>query len=212
MRWFTRPAFRISRLIHRFSQKFWSRHFATMVTCRRTSVTRRPFCLRWFKKLRLCTASLFLTKLSIVVLHKTRLGHAIFRQKIHSYIWVAIPVDWVMVLWCRRTGARVKGRMVTWLPKFHRWIGNQICSAMGLCSRARVELRQKYTAKRQDGRESGLSKAFFLQNCPSRNSKLKKKFSSWRIGALGLFWNATKRQSFWRIFWYILYSIVKKLD
>ena len=163
MRWFTRPAFRISRLIHRFSQKFWSRHFATMVTCRRTSVTRRPFCLRWFKKLRLCTASPFLTKLSIVVLQKTRLGHAIFRQKIHSYIWVAIPVDWVMVLWCRRTGARVKGRMVTWLPKFHRWIGNQICSAMGLCSRARVELRQKYTAKRQDGRESGLSKAFFYK-------------------------------------------------
>ena len=30
------------------------------------------------------------------------------------------------------------------------------------------------------------------------------------IGALGLFWNVTKRRSFWRIFRYILYSIVKK--
>ena len=59
----------------------WSRNSATMVTWRRTSVTRRPFCLRRFKKLCLCTASLVLTKLSIVLLHKTRLGHAISRQK-----------------------------------------------------------------------------------------------------------------------------------
>ena len=42
----------------------WSRNFATMVTWRRTCVTRRPFCLRRFNKLCLSTASLVLTKLS----------------------------------------------------------------------------------------------------------------------------------------------------
>ena len=31
------------------------------------------------------------------------------------------------------------------------------------------------------------------------------------IGAIGLFWNATKQRSFWRIFRYILYSLVKKI-
>ena len=41
--------------------------------------------------------------------------------------------------------------------------------------------------------------------------EFKKKFSSWPIRALGLFWNATKQQSFRRIFRYILYSIVKKM-
>ena len=31
------------------------------------------------------------------------------------------------------------------------------------------------------------------------------------IGAIGLFWNATKQRSFWRIFRYILYCLVKKI-
>ena len=31
------------------------------------------------------------------------------------------------------------------------------------------------------------------------------------IGALGLFWNAIKQRSFWRIIRYILYSLVKKI-
>ena len=40
---------------------------------------------------------------------------------------------------------------------------------MGLCSRARVELRQKYNAKRQDGKGKWTKECFSLQNCPSRN-------------------------------------------
>ena len=51
---------------------------------------------------------------------------------------------------------------------------------------------------------------FSLQNCPPRNSKFTK-FSSQPIGALGLFWNATKQPSFWKVFRYILYSLVKKI-
>ena len=51
---------------------------------------------------------------------------------------------------------------------------------------------------------------FFFLNCPSRNLKYTE-FSSRPIGAFGLFWNATKQRSFWRIFSYILYSIVKKI-
>ena len=47
---------------------------------------------------------------------------------------------------------------------------------------------------------------FSLQNRPSRNSKFTK-FSSRPIGKLGLFWNATKQRSLWRIFRYILCSI-----
>ena len=50
----------------------------------------------------------------------------------------------------------------------------------------------------------------FFRDRPSRNSKFTK-FSSRPIGALGLFWNATKQRSFWRIFRYVLYSIVNKI-
>ena len=73
----------------------------------------------------------------------------------------------------------------------------------------------------EKGRESSKERLVFfwwtkegssLQNCPSRNSKFTK-FSSQPIKALGLFWNATKQPSFWKVFRYInfLYSLVKKI-
>ena len=46
---------------------------------------------------------------------------------------------------------------------------------------------------------SAQRKTFLYNYCPSGNSK-STKFSRQPIGALGLFWNATKQRSFWRIF------------
>ena len=72
----------------------------------------------------LCTASLVLTKLSIVLLHKTRLDHAISRQKIPSSIWVAIPVDRVILNWfpCGVDG-RALGRAHIWSRDFQNFMG-----------------------------------------------------------------------------------------
>ena len=58
-------------------------------------------------------------------------GHAFSRQN----IWVAIPVDWVILHWyaCGADG-RLVGRTITWLPKFLGWVDYHIFLA-------RVELR-----------------------------------------------------------------------
>ena len=44
-----------------------------------------------------------------------------------SYIWVAIPIDWVILHWFAcgadgQSGGRACGRTVTWLPKFLGWV------------------------------------------------------------------------------------------
>ena len=67
-------------------------------------------------------------------------------NKTPSCIWVSIPDDWVILYWwaCGADG-RVDARMVRWLQNFFGWISNQIYLAMGLCSRAWVELCYNYT-------------------------------------------------------------------
>ena len=54
-----------------------------------------------------------------------------------SCIWVAIPVDWVILHWyaCGADGQRVDGRTGTWLPKFFGWVDYHIFLGMGLRSR-----------------------------------------------------------------------------
>ena len=73
--------------------------------------------------------------------------------------------------------------------------------------------------KHSDGKETSkeclvffklTKEGFSLLNCPSRNLKFTE-FSLRPIGALGLFWYATKQRSFWRIFKYILYCIIMKI-
>ena len=68
-----------------------------------------------------------------------------FPNKTLSCIWVAIPVDWVILHWyaCGADG-RSRGRSVgrctvTWLPNFFGWVDYHISSAMGL--RPRTALR-----------------------------------------------------------------------
>ena len=67
-------------------------------------------------------------------------GHVVsFQIKLTlSCIWVAIPVDWVILHWyvCGADG-RSGGRCtVTWLPNFLGWVDYHISLAMGLRPRA----------------------------------------------------------------------------
>ena len=71
-------------------------------------------------------------------------GHVVsFQIKLTlSYIWVAIPVDWVTLHWyvCGAEGrslARSLARCtVTWLPNFLGWVDYHISLAIGLRPRA----------------------------------------------------------------------------
>ena len=51
-----------------------------------------------------------------------------------SCIWVAIPVDWVILHWyaCGADRRSVGWCTVTWLPNFLRWVDYHISLAMGL--------------------------------------------------------------------------------
>ena len=75
----------------------------------------------------------------------------------------------------------------------------------------------KYTAKRYRWEEKVQKNAKFLLVDKGRLRFTKLSFEEFEIheiliiGALGLFWNATKQRSFWRIFRYILYPIVKNV-
>ena len=53
-----------------------------------------------------------------------------------SCIWVAIPVDWVILHWyaCAADGHRVDGRTITWLLNFFGWVDYHIFLGLGLHS------------------------------------------------------------------------------
>ena len=72
---------------------------------------------------------------SLVV--KTRVAMRFPAKITSSCIWVAMPVDWVILHWyaCGADG-RLVGRTVTWLPKFLEWVDHHIFLGMGLRSRA----------------------------------------------------------------------------
>ena len=65
--------------------------------------------------------------------------------KMTSCIWVAIPVDCIILHWYAcGVDRRADGRTVTWLPKFLGWVDYHSLLRLGLGSRAllaRVELR-----------------------------------------------------------------------
>ena len=71
---------------------------------------------------------------SLVV--KTRMAMRFPAKITSSCIWVAMPVDWVILHWyaCGADG-RLVGRTVTWLPKFLEWVDHHIFLGMGLRSR-----------------------------------------------------------------------------
>ena len=65
-------------------------------------------------------------------------GNAISRQNNLSYIWVAIPVEWVILHWyaCGADGRSVGRCTVTWLPNFLGWVVYHIFLPMVLrCAR-----------------------------------------------------------------------------
>ena len=68
-----------------------------------------------------------------------------FPSKMTSYIWVAIPADWVILHWYAcGTDGRTDGRTVTWLPNFLGRVDYYIFLGLGLRSRAlraHMELR-----------------------------------------------------------------------
>ena len=79
------------------------------------------------------------TTLLLFFLSKSLGSHAIFfPNKTLSYIWVAIPVDWIILHWyvCG-AGGRSGGRCtVTWLPNFLGWAVYHISLPMLLrCAR-----------------------------------------------------------------------------
>ena len=48
-------------------------------------------------------------------------------------------------LWCRRKGVQAGGRTVTWLPKFCRWMGNQMrLHSRALCAKIKCRLQPSY--------------------------------------------------------------------
>ena len=119
-----------------------------------------------------------------------------------------------------RTVGRSGGRTVTRLSLFlgckyrmHRLPNFLTHGARFARPRAPLKLHHEKT---QMGRESSKEwsvslvdkgRLFFTK---LRNSKFTE-FLPRPIGAICLFWNPTKQRSFWRIFRYILYSIVKKI-
>ena len=85
-----------------------------------------------------CPLSVFVFIDSLVVFASQDRVAMRFPAKItSSCIWVAMPVDWVILL-CYACGAdgRSVGRTITRLPKFLGWIDYHIFLGMGLRSRA----------------------------------------------------------------------------
>ena len=77
------------------------------------------------------------TTLLLVFLSKSPGGHV----KTLSCIWVAIPVDWVILHWyaCGADGRSLARCTVTWLPNFLGWVDYHISLVVGL--RPRTALR-----------------------------------------------------------------------
>ena len=74
----------------------------------------------------------------------------------------------LVFLWCWRTGARASGHMVTWLPKFHGWIGNQFSSLWGSAHARALSSakRHRWEGKVQKNAQfsfSGLREAFLYK-------------------------------------------------
>ena len=69
------------------------------------------------------------TTLLLFFLSKSPGGHV----KTLSCIWVAIPVDWVILHWyaCGADGRSLARCTVTWLPNFLGWVDYHISLAMG---------------------------------------------------------------------------------
>ena len=77
-------------------------------------------------------------------------GYAISRQNNTSCLWVAIPVDWVILHWhaCGADWRSASGRCtVKWLPNFLEWVDLFIHGAALACVRAPLPYFEKHGYK-----------------------------------------------------------------